>query len=163
MRVARPSRTTHDLHTTKICYRFHPYYGVEVEVVRYLRRTESAILIVRLPGDAQVAIPEWMLNPQACDQLSHEESPRIAIDALLALHRLMGEQSIKNTRQDRSCAESRSGGRDAQQRSGRATAQAALRGGRDLERASGLDAGAMPRAVAPAARKRSQSGRREAR
>jgi hypothetical protein len=160
--VLRPSRTTHDLHTTKICYRFHPFYGVEVEVVRYLRRTESAVLIVRLPGGAQLALPEWMLNSQACDRLSYEERPRIALDALLDLRRLIDAQHIKNATQDRSCAESPSGGQDAQQRSGRATTQAALRGGGDLDRASGINAGTMPNSVAPVAGKRSQDERREA-
>ena len=103
-----------------------------------------------------------MLNPQACDRLSQEERPRIAIDALLSLHRLIDAQHIESATPDRICAESASGGQDAQQRSDRAAARAALRGGGDLERASGLNAGAMPHAVAPAARKRSQSGRREA-
>ena len=104
-----------------------------------------------------------MLDPQACDRLSQEQIPRIAIDALLNLRRLIDAQHIERATRDRICAESASGGQDAQQRSDCAAARAALRGGRDLERASGLDAGAMPRAVAPAARKRSQSGRREAR
>jgi hypothetical protein len=160
--VLRPSRTTHNLHTTKISYRFHPFYGVEVEVVRYLRRTESAVLIVRLPGGAQVALPEWMLNAQACDRLSQEERPRIAIDALLDLHRLIDAQHIENATRDRICAESASGGQDAQQRSDRAAARAALRGGRDLERTSGLDAGTLPNSVAPAVGKRSQDERTEA-
>ena len=162
MNVVRPSRTTHNLHTTKISYRFHPFYGVEVEVVRYLRRTESAVLIVRLPGGAQVALPEWMLNAQACDRLSQEERPRIAIDALLDLHRLIDAQHIENATRDRICAESASGGQDAQQRSDRAAARAALRGGRDLERTSGLDAGTLPNSVAPAVGKRSQDERTEA-
>ena len=162
MHAVRPSRTTHNLHTTKISYRFHPFYGVEVEVVRYLRRTESAVLIVRLPGGAQVALPEWMLNAQACDRLSQEERPRIAIDALLDLHRLIDAQHIENATRDRICAESASGGQDAQQRTDRAAARAVLRRGRDMERTSGLDAGTLPNSVAPAVGKRSQDERTEA-
>jgi len=162
MRVVRPSRTTHDLHTTKICYRFHPFYGVEVEVVRYLRRTESAVLIVRLPGGAQVALPEWMLTPRICDRMTHEDKPRIAIDALLDLRRLIDAHQIRDPTQDRICAESASGGQDAQQRTDRAAARAALRGGRDMERTSGLDAGTLPNSVAPAVGKRSQDERTEA-
>lgn len=160
--AARPSRTTHDLHTTRICYRFHPFYGVEVEVVRHLRRIESEVLIVRLPGGTQIALPEWMLTPQICDRMTHEDRPGIAIDALLDLRRLIDAQHIKNATQDRSCAESASGGQDAQQRSDRGAAQAALRGGRDLDRASGLDAGTLPNVVAPAVGKRSQNRRTEA-
>ena len=48
---ARHSHTTHDLHTTKICYRYHPFYGVEVEVSSpFAEDSESVVLIVRLPG-----------------------------------------------------------------------------------------------------------------
>ena len=159
---ARPPRTTHDLHSTKICYRFHPLYGVEVDVVRHLRRIGSAVLIVRLPGGAHVALPEWMLSPQACDRLSHEERPRIAIHALLDLRGLIDAQHIKNASRDDSCAESPSGGQDAQQRSDRSAAQTALRGGRDLERASEHDARTMPNSVAPTAGERSQNECREA-
>src|ERR1017187_7678140 len=147
--VLRPFRTTHDLYTTKICYQFHPFYGAEVELVRYLRRTESGVLIVRLPGGAQVALPEWMLNRQACDRLSQEEKPRIAIDALLGLRRLIDAHRIHNVTPDGICAESASGGQDAQQRSDRTAARAAVRGGRDLERTSGIDAGTLPNSVAP--------------
>ena len=63
---------------TKICYRFHPFYGVEVDVVRHLRRTGSAVLDRQTSRRRTVALPEWMLSPQACDRLSHEERPRIA-------------------------------------------------------------------------------------
>ena len=158
-RALRPPRTTHNLHTTKIYYRFHPSYGVEVEVVRHLRRTESAVVIVRLPEGAQVALPEWMLNSQACDRLSQEEKPRIAIDALLELHRLINAQHIEDATHDRICAESPSGGQDAQKRSDRAAARTALRGGRNLDRTSGIDAGTLPNSVAPAVGKRSQNER----
>ena len=95
MYVARPPRTAHDLHSTKICYRFHPFYGVEVEVIRHLRMIASAILIVRLPGGTQVAVPEWMLLPQVCDQLVMEAEPRIAIDALIDLQTLIDAQRLK--------------------------------------------------------------------
>jgi hypothetical protein len=137
-------------------------YGVEVDVIRHLRRIGSAVLIVRLPGGAQVALPEWMLSPQACDRLSHEERPRIAIDALFDLRGLIDAQHIKKASRDDSCAESPSGGQDAQQRSNRSAAQTALRGGRDLGRASEHDARTMPNSVAPTAGERSQNKCREA-
>ena len=94
--------------------------------------------------------------------MTHEDRPRIAIDALLDLRRLIDAHQIKNAIQDRICAESPSGVQDAQQRSDRSAAQAELGGGRDLERASGLDAGTMPNSVAPAVGKRSQNRRTEA-
>ena len=77
-------RTTDDLHAARICYRCHPFYGVEVEVVRHLRRTESTVLVVRLPTGTQIALPKWMLTPELCDRLSYEDRPRIDITALLS-------------------------------------------------------------------------------
>jgi hypothetical protein len=63
---ARCSRTAHDLSSTKICYRHHPCYGIEVEVIRHLRRIGSVILIVRFPdgqGSTQQrqSISIWLL------------------------------------------------------------------------------------------------------
>ena len=158
-------RTTHDLHAARICYRCHPFYGVEVEVVRHLRRTESTVLVVRLPTGTQIALPKWMLTPELCDRLSYEDRPRIDITALLELRRLIDAQRIDRGFEDQCCAESASGGQDAEQQgeSHRAAAQAAVRGRGDLDRASGIDAGTLPRTVAPASGKRSQQRRREAR
>ena len=77
MNVLRPPHTTHDLLLRKICYRFHPLYGAEVEVIRCSRKSASVILIVKVPGGLQIAVPEWMLIPQTCDQLRVEDRPRI--------------------------------------------------------------------------------------
>jgi len=162
----RHPRTAHDLHSTKICYPCHPQYGVEVEVVRHLRRTESSVLVVRLPKGTQIALPKWMLTPELCDRLSYEDSPRIDITALLELRRLIDAQRIDRGFEGRCCAECASGGQDAEQQQGeshRAAAQAALRRRGDLDRASRIDAGTLPRTMAPAAGKRSQQRRREAR
>jgi len=74
----RPPHNTHDLLSRKICYRFHPLYGAEVEVIRCSRKSASVILIVKVPGGLQIAVPEWMLIPQTCDQLKIEDKPRLA-------------------------------------------------------------------------------------
>ena len=162
MNGVRPPRTTHDLLSTKICYRFHPFHDVEVEVVRQLRKTESSILIVKLPGGAQMAIPEWMLNPQVCERLISEDKARIGVDALIDLRRLIDAQCLNNPSKERSCAESPTGGEDAQQRKPvRPATSAAVRRGRDLDRASRISAGTVPNAVALRDGKRSQK-RREA-
>lgn len=164
MRGSTSPHTTHDLHSARICYPFHPFHGVEVEVVRHVRRIESSVLIVKLPGGTQIALPEWMLTPQACDGMKKEDSPRIAIDALFDLRRLIDSQQNSRDPHGRSCAESPSGGQDAQQReSDCVAAQIALRGRkRALGRASGTDEGTVPRLVAPTIGKRSQDRRREA-
>jgi len=162
-RGVRPPHTTHDPQSTKICYRFHPLYGAEVEVIRCLRKSASVILIVKLPRGMQIAVPEWMLNPQICDQLKTEDKPRISVDALTDLRRLIDAQSFQNAPKDRSCAESPTGGKDARQRkTDRVATSAALRRRRDLERASRISARTVPNAMAPGAGQRSQSRRREA-
>ena len=163
IRCARPSHTAHDLHSTKICYRCHPFCGVAVEVIRHLRRIDSVILIVRLPGGTQVAVPDWMLSPQICDQFTNETDPRVSIDALFDLRRLIDAHHLGKASKDHGCAESPSGGKNAQQRkSVQVATQAALRRRRDLDRASGIGKGTVPNSVAPDARKRSQDRRTEA-
>ena len=164
MHGVRHPRTTHDLHPTKICYPCHPFYGVEVEVVRHLRRTESTVLVVRLPTGTQIALPEWMLAPELCDRLSYEDRPRIDITALLELRRLIDAQRVDRGFESLVCAESASGGQDAEQqgKSHRIAAQTAVRGRGDLDRASGIDAGTLPRTVAPTVGKRPQRRRQEA-
>ena len=100
-----------------------------------------------------------MLVPELCDRLSYEEKPRIGLEALIDLRRLIDSQCVA----DGCCAKSASGGQDAEPgKSHRSAAQAALRGRRDLDRASGIDTGTLPRTVAPAAGKRPQRRRQEA-
>jgi len=85
------------------------------------------------------------------------------MDALFALRRLIDAHRLGKTPKDHGCAESPSGGKNAQQRkAGRVAAQAALRGRRDLDLASGIGKGTVPSPVAPGARKRSQDRQREA-
>jgi len=163
MRGAMPSHTAHDLHSTRICYQCHPFCGVEVEIVRHLRRIDSVILIIRLPGGAQIAIPDWMLSPQVCDRFTNEAEPRVSIDALFDLRRLIDAHHLGKASKDHGCAESPLGGKNAQQRkSVQVATQAALRRRRDLDRASGIDKGTVRNSVAPDARKRSQNRRKEA-
>jgi hypothetical protein len=132
-------------------------------VIRHLRRTDTVILIIRLPGGVQVAVPDWMLNPQVCDRFTDEVEPRVSMDALFELRRLIDAHRAGKTPKDQGRAESPSGGKNAQQRkAGRVAAQAALRGRRDLDRASGIGKGTLPNPVAPGARKRCQDRQREA-
>ena len=134
----RHRRTTHDLYSAKICYRHHPFYDTEVEVVRYLRRTNPAILVVKLPAGPQLAVPEWMLSPLVCEQLKEEAEPRIAIAALQELRQLIDIQPLLTSVSeflDR--AESPVGGPHAQpQECGPSPAETPLRDRRDLDRTS---------------------------
>ena len=103
-----------------------------------------------------------MLDPQVCDRFTSGAEPRVSMDALFELRRLIDAHRLGKTSEDHGCAESPSGGKNAQQRkAGRVAAQASLRGRRDLDRASGIGEGTVPNPVAPGARKRSQDRQRE--
>jgi hypothetical protein len=99
-----------------------------------------------------------MLSPQICDQFTNETDPRVSIDALFDLRRLIDAHHLGKAFKGHGCAESPSGGKNAQQRkSVHVATQAALRRRGDLDRASGIGEGTVPNSVAPDARKRSQN------
>lgn len=89
---------------------------MEVEVIRYLRTTEDVILIVKPSGRPQIAVPEWMLDPEACQQLTTETTARIAVAALVALRQLIDSQILATASAGRGGAGSPSGGRVFQRR-----------------------------------------------
>jgi hypothetical protein len=116
------------LYSAKICYRYHPRYGTTVQVVRYLRRGSAAVVVVRLPDGSQLATPEWMLKPEACEELKVEAKPRISVSALLDICQLIGAHVSAVADNSHTCAESAAGRRDAQQgESTHTTAQLSLR------------------------------------
>jgi hypothetical protein len=155
---ARRSRTAHDLYSAKICYRYHPRHGVTVQLVRYLRRS-AAVVIVRLPDSSQLAIPEWMLKPESCEGLKIEAKPRISLSALLDVCKLIGVQFSAVAGNSQSCAESATGGRDAQQgESGHTTAQAPLRRRRALDDAAPIGSGKLSDSLEGTSGERSQEG-----
>jgi hypothetical protein len=84
--------------------------------VRFLRRTSPAVLVVKLPDGLQLAVPEWMLSPLACEQLKEEKEPLIATAALQQLRELIDIQPLfASLRKSRCSAESPPGGPHAQQ------------------------------------------------
>ena len=112
--AVRHRRNAHDLYVAKVCYRHHPLYGVEVTVVRYLRRTSTApVVIVRCPDGVQIAVPEWMLNATACDRLADQAQPLIGLSSLLTLRRLITEYAPATEKYFG--AESSEGGKHARQ------------------------------------------------
>jgi hypothetical protein len=49
---------------------------------------------IRLPDGAQLALPEWMLDEQACQDIRESDSSYIAIPALTHLRRLLSAQPL---------------------------------------------------------------------
>jgi hypothetical protein len=140
------------LYSAKVCYRHHPLFGVEVEVIRYLRQNSAArVVIVRCPGHLQLAVPEWMLNPLVCERLTDEQQPRIAIEALWDLRQLLNEQMTISPTQVSSCAESSTGGKNAQRRlPNTATESSVRKEPSDLDRDSRKRSRTLPKSVHPA-------------
>jgi hypothetical protein len=146
--AARRHRGAHNFVTAKICYRYHPRYGAEVELVRYLRRGSTAVVIVRLPDGPQLAIPEWMLDSEACERLKTEAKPRISLGSLLDLRKLIDSQPSPTADSTSDRAESARGGQDAKSRETRDLAtQPSIRRRRALANVTGAGAGDRAKAV----------------
>ena len=141
----------------------HPLFGVEVEVIRYLRQNSAArIVIVRDPNHSQLAVPEWMLNPLVCECLTDEKEPRIAIDALWDLRQLLNEQIAASATPVSSRAESSTGGENAQRGLPNAATESPVRKERpDLDRDSQRRSRTLPKPVHPAVGDRSEKTRAE--
>ena len=89
--------TAHHSQHRRVCYRYHPFYGHDVEVVRALRRQTEPSVIIRVEGGLQIGIPLWMLEPEHCSTLTDEPVPRIALRALLELRALVDAHPLQQT------------------------------------------------------------------
>jgi hypothetical protein len=78
----------------RICYRYHPLFGREVQIVRRCGNASSEGILISLPDGIRRALPEWMLNPVTCSLLTDDVKPRIACSALWALRQLIDAQPL---------------------------------------------------------------------
>jgi hypothetical protein len=67
---------------------------MEVRVIRTQRRGPDPIDIVQRPDGLQIAVPRWMLDPLACQQLPQETKPRVALRALLRVTELITTRDL---------------------------------------------------------------------
>ena len=103
---------------------------------------------MRLPDGLQVAIPEWMLDSEACERLTIEATPRISLGALLDLRLLIDARESPTADPPFDRAESARGGQDAKPReSGDEAAQASIRRRRALADVTGVGAGELSSSV----------------
>jgi hypothetical protein len=87
--------TTHEPVLATIRYRFHPFCGEEVEIVRRLRRYTADSVVVKLrQSGLQIAVPSWMLDEAFCQPLVEGPHPRVAVAALLELGDLLASQPL---------------------------------------------------------------------
>ena len=117
--------------------------------------------VVRLPDGPQVAIPEWMLDSEACERLTIEAKPRISLGSLLDLRLLIDIQpSLADPTSDR--AESARGGQDAKPReSGDLATQISIRRRRALANVTGAGAGQLSSAMEGTVGERAEKRERE--
>jgi len=133
-----------------------------VELVRYLRRGSAAVVIVRLPDGPQLAIPEWMLDSEACERLTIEAKPRISLSSLLDLRLLIDTQPSLTTDPTSDRAESGRGGQNAKPReTGDLAAQPSIRRRRALADVTGAGAGELSSTVEGAVGERAEKRGRE--
>ena len=78
----------------KIYYRFHPYVGQDVRILRRFRVLSGNDVEIQLADGTQQGIPGWMLDEQACLDAEEQDSPRIAVAALHHLQRVLNAQPL---------------------------------------------------------------------
>jgi len=68
-------------------YSFHPLAEKRVAVIRCYKYSDLPHYVVEGPDKCRILLPAWMTDPRA-SSLQMVETPRLSIDALLALCRL---------------------------------------------------------------------------
>jgi len=86
--------TTHLSSIFQVCYPYHPFFGQTVKLVRRIRRQTSDSVIIKLPDGLEIAIPFWMLDPLACNEVKDADAPFVSTNALLALDELLKSSGL---------------------------------------------------------------------
>ena len=86
--------TAHQLGLVRFAYRFHPFFGQEVRVIRRLRAGVDTMVIVQGEPDLRIVAPCWMLDEGGCSAMVVEGCGRIAAEALVALRSLVDAQGL---------------------------------------------------------------------
>lgn len=72
-----------------ICYRHHPFYNCSGRIVRRFRCRGGEQFIVQLEDGTSLAVPAWMLDLVSCARLVLEPRPRLALESLREVRRLI--------------------------------------------------------------------------
>jgi hypothetical protein len=102
-----------------------------------------------------------MLNSEACERLTIEAKPRIALASLLDLRLLIDIQPSLTADPTSDRAESARGGQDAKPRETGLAAQPSIRRRRALANVTGAGAGELPNAVEGTVGERAEKRERE--
>lgn len=75
--------------TVRVCYRYHPLFNREAQVVRRCPNVPPDGILIVLPDGSRCVLPSWMLDPVVCSSFTDDSEPRIALSALWALRQLI--------------------------------------------------------------------------
>jgi hypothetical protein len=96
-----PVHSAHVGQELEVHYRWHPYFGSQVEV-RQARKLAGVLYFrVRKKAGFVVQMPAWMFDPVACASLS-VGPPRLDWAALVALHELLADVPLSRVSSKRS-------------------------------------------------------------
>lgn len=92
--------TRHKPHGTEvdIFYRWHPWYGRKVQVVRSISKQPETVLRVcdGLKQYRALEIPLWMLDSAICTLMKFSETPAVDAQALSALASLLDRRTCRH-------------------------------------------------------------------
>jgi hypothetical protein len=75
--------------TVRVCYRYHPLFNREAQVVRRCPNVPPDGILIVLPDGSRCVLPSWMLDPVVCSSFTDDSDPRIALSTLWALRQLI--------------------------------------------------------------------------
>jgi len=112
--TGEPLHTTYVSSSAEVHYPFHPFYGEHVQIFR--RRSPDTVVLV-LPDESHLVIPDWMLDPIACAEVRRASEPVISILALHSLRKLLDAHLLPPEPSEGTPGVSRNtGGSDAQEK-----------------------------------------------
>jgi hypothetical protein len=77
-----------------ICYRYHPFYNSSGRILRRSRYRGGEQFVIELDDRTAIAVPAGMLDPVFCERLVVEPRPRLGLEALRELRRLVESHSV---------------------------------------------------------------------
>jgi hypothetical protein len=148
--------------TVRVCYRYHPLFNREAQVVRRCPNVPPDGILIVLPDGSRCVLPSWMLDPVVCSSFTDDSDPRIALSALWALRQLIDKSLPLSKPSVTSGAPANTGGDHAQAKDS-ATSSAVLHRQRLVETISSGPSRSLPPPPRPVARPsgRSRSPRKE--
>ena len=78
------SHNAHEIKRVTIWYRWHPFYGQTVRMLRARNKDGDQCIRCELPDGTTATIPGWMMDAETCAQMSVGE-PTISVPALAQL------------------------------------------------------------------------------